>query len=210
MIFDYILYNTGKGKGKAIQLQPCKNPQGSRRLRLPEFLDNRHMKVVRLSAVRTGCLYPPPGDIPFRGWIDDSHSGAGRIKLIKNTNDPLGNRTRDRPPVSTVPQPTAPPRTPTLLIIPTQFSYCTYRAWCKIQFIRPNLPDVRLVYQLNTCISLRQTSWTWDPKVIFCIMRFGGVNRWIPGFSLIAQFKRHVETSQSFLPLSKLTLQVEQ
>ena len=27
-------------------------------LRLPEFLDNRHMKVVRLSAVRTGRLYP--------------------------------------------------------------------------------------------------------------------------------------------------------
>jgi hypothetical protein len=24
----------------------------------PEFLDNRHMKVVRLSALRTGCLYP--------------------------------------------------------------------------------------------------------------------------------------------------------
>jgi len=57
---------------------------------------------------------------------------------------------------------------------------------------------------------LRQTSWIWDPKVIFCIMRFGGVDRWIPGFSLITQFKRHVETSQSFLPLSKLTLQVEQ
>jgi len=27
-------------------------------LRLPEFLDSRHRKVVRLSAVRTGRLYP--------------------------------------------------------------------------------------------------------------------------------------------------------
>jgi hypothetical protein len=27
-------------------------------LRLPEFLDSRHMKVVRLSAVRSGLLYP--------------------------------------------------------------------------------------------------------------------------------------------------------
>jgi len=27
-------------------------------LRLPEFLDNRHRKVVRLLAVRTGRLYP--------------------------------------------------------------------------------------------------------------------------------------------------------
>jgi hypothetical protein len=33
-------------------------PQGSRSLRLPEFLDNHHMKVVRLSALCTGCLYP--------------------------------------------------------------------------------------------------------------------------------------------------------
>ena len=42
----------------AIQLQVWTGPKGSRRLRLPEFLDSRHMKVVRLSAVNTGCLYP--------------------------------------------------------------------------------------------------------------------------------------------------------
>jgi hypothetical protein len=30
----------------------------SRMLRLPEFLDNRYMKVVRLSALRTSSLYP--------------------------------------------------------------------------------------------------------------------------------------------------------
>ena len=36
---------------------------GSRRLRLPEFRDSRHMKVVNLSALRKGRLYPP-GDIP--------------------------------------------------------------------------------------------------------------------------------------------------
>jgi len=29
----------------------------------PRFQDNRHMKVVRLSALRTGHLYPP-GNIP--------------------------------------------------------------------------------------------------------------------------------------------------
>lgn len=31
--------------------------------KFPEFLDNVHMKVVRLSALCTGCLYPL-GDIP--------------------------------------------------------------------------------------------------------------------------------------------------
>ena len=48
-----------KGKGKVIPLQAWTGPEGSRRLRLPDFQDNRHMKVVRLSALRTGRLYPP-------------------------------------------------------------------------------------------------------------------------------------------------------
>ena len=42
-------------KGKAIPLQALRGPEGSRRLR---FQDSRHMKVVRLSALRTGHLYP--------------------------------------------------------------------------------------------------------------------------------------------------------
>jgi hypothetical protein len=36
-------------------VQAWRSPQGSRRLRLP---DNQHMKVVSLSASRTGHLYP--------------------------------------------------------------------------------------------------------------------------------------------------------
>ena len=39
------------GKGKAVPLQSWTVPEGSRSL-------NRHMNVVRLSALRTGCLYP--------------------------------------------------------------------------------------------------------------------------------------------------------
>jgi hypothetical protein len=34
---------------------------GVQEVRLPEFLDSRHMKVVRLSALRTGRLYPQEG-----------------------------------------------------------------------------------------------------------------------------------------------------
>jgi hypothetical protein len=45
-------------KGKAILLQAWTGPEGSRTLRLPAFLDSRHMKVVRLLALRTGRLYP--------------------------------------------------------------------------------------------------------------------------------------------------------
>ena len=34
---------------------------------------------------------------------------AGRIKSMKNPNDPIGNRTHDLPACSAVPQPNAPP-----------------------------------------------------------------------------------------------------
>ena len=40
----------------------------------PEFLDNQHMKVVRLSALRTGYLYPQETS-KYQG-----HSVAGRNK----------------------------------------------------------------------------------------------------------------------------------
>ena len=38
--------------------RPGVAPEGSRRIRLPDFDDIRHVKVMRLSASRTGRLYP--------------------------------------------------------------------------------------------------------------------------------------------------------
>jgi hypothetical protein len=38
-------------------------PRGLQEIEAPRFQDNRHMKVVRLSALRTGRLYPPPQEI---------------------------------------------------------------------------------------------------------------------------------------------------
>jgi len=40
------------------QSSPITGPEGSRRFRLPDFQDTQHIKVVRLSALRTGRLYP--------------------------------------------------------------------------------------------------------------------------------------------------------
>jgi hypothetical protein len=46
------------GLKKTIPVQAWTGPLGFRRLRSPEFLDSQHMKMVRLSVLCTGCLYP--------------------------------------------------------------------------------------------------------------------------------------------------------
>ena len=43
------------------------------------------------------------------------HSAAWRIKSMKNSSNAIGNRTRDLTACSAVPQPSSPPRAPTLL-----------------------------------------------------------------------------------------------
>ena len=60
-----------------------------RSLRLPEFLDNQHVKVVRLLALRTGHLYLP-GDIHGTDFCQrpsrlQGHSATGRSKSMKKT-----------------------------------------------------------------------------------------------------------------------------
>ena len=55
------------------------------------------MKVVRLSTLRAGRLYPQNlflVIISVRGWIPSS---ARRIMFIKNSSDTIGDRTRDLP-----------------------------------------------------------------------------------------------------------------
>ena len=96
------------------------SPRGLQEVEAPRFQDNRHMKVVSWS-LRNGCLYRPPpspqGNIPgthfyYRLSQPQGHSASGRIMSTKNSNDTIGNRTRDLPPCSALPQPTAPPRAP--------------------------------------------------------------------------------------------------
>jgi len=64
MQFEQVCLLVGESK-----INPCTNldrPRGFQEVEAPTFRDNRHMNVVRLSALRTCRLYPPPppGNIP--------------------------------------------------------------------------------------------------------------------------------------------------
>jgi len=66
------------------------------------------MKVVSLSALRTGCLYSPGYNLS--DVESNPGSECGRIISMKNFNDIIGNRTGDLPSFSAVPELTAPQR----------------------------------------------------------------------------------------------------
>jgi len=71
-----------------------------------------------LSALRTGRLYPsaniPGTHFCWRQSRPQGYSAAGRITSMKNSNDTIGNGTRDLPACSrAVPQQTAPQHTST-------------------------------------------------------------------------------------------------
>jgi hypothetical protein len=62
ILYDFLDFSVSYVRCKTIALQAWIGPLGSRRLKLLEFIDSRHIKEARLSALHTGRLYPA-GDI---------------------------------------------------------------------------------------------------------------------------------------------------
>ena len=96
--------------------QTLHRPWGFQEVKAPRFIDNRHMQVVGMSALRTGRLYLP-GNIPgthfcYRLSRPQGHRAAGTIKSMTNSNDTIGKRISDLPACSALPKPTALPTAP--------------------------------------------------------------------------------------------------
>ena len=90
---------------KAVPLQASSGPEGSRKLRFPDFMTTQGGgKVVSL----THRPHLPPGNSPgthfcYRLSQPQGHSAIGRITSMKNSNDTIWDRTSDLPICSTAP-----------------------------------------------------------------------------------------------------------
>jgi hypothetical protein len=68
---------------------------------------------------------------------------SGRIRSIEKSNDLIGNRTRDIPACSRVPQPTSLPRTPLIKIdtVHKQKTACYFVTLRSLKVLKPEYDD---------------------------------------------------------------------
>ena len=102
-------------EARCLKVKGLDRPGGFQEAEALKFQDSRHVKVVRLSALRTGRLYTP-GNISGTHLCQrlsqpQDHSAAGRNMSMKIPRAPSGIE----PATFRLAQPTAPPRTPTCI-----------------------------------------------------------------------------------------------
>ena len=90
----------GSKKGKAVPLQAWSGPEGSRKLRFPDYMTTAQDDGKIVSPTHLPPL--PPGNAPsthfcYRLGRHQGHSATGRITSTKNSNDTIWNRTSDLP-----------------------------------------------------------------------------------------------------------------
>ena len=84
-MFDFVYINRIRKKG--LQIQAWRDPKGFRRLRLPEFIDDRH-KTCKIFSLMHWPHYAPR---------DTSNTLYVRSESTPGPKDPMGNRTSDLP-----------------------------------------------------------------------------------------------------------------
>jgi len=99
-------------------------PWGFQEFENPRFQGSRHVKVVRLSVLVAGRIYPQEMFLVFisvRGWV--------KLRAIVRSEGLCQSiilTTREIPACSAVPQATAPPRTPLFILVPSLTSqFCS-------------------------------------------------------------------------------------
>jgi hypothetical protein len=122
------------------------------------------MKVIRLSALPTGRVYTHRKYSWYSFLLEAEttprgRSATGRITSMKNSNDIIGNGTRDLPTCSAVPQPTAPRRGP-------KYIFCCWGHWIVITVV-PSCEKVsgceesRVGIYITKYSIAKQQYWRW-------------------------------------------------
>ena len=93
---------------KAVPLEAWSGPEGSRKLRFPDFVATAQNGGKVVSLTHSPPL--PPENTPGTHFCQrlnrpQGHSAIGRIMSLQNSNDTIGNRTRDLPVCSVGPYP---------------------------------------------------------------------------------------------------------